>query len=45
MFEIDNAFEGEFCAGIPIPELTPLEHRGKYLKGEERVYFVRKMLQ
>ncbi|KAH5421516.1 hypothetical protein HBI47_133520 [Parastagonospora nodorum] len=40
--------DGEFCAGIPIPEPTPLEHRETSLEGEERVCFlrfVRKMLQ
>jgi len=48
LFKINDAFEGEFCAGIPTLEPTPLEHRETSLEGEERVCFlrfVRKMLQ
>jgi hypothetical protein len=36
VFKSNDAFEGEFCAGIPIPEPTPLEHRKTSLEGEER---------
>ncbi|KAG6022742.1 hypothetical protein E4U40_004413 [Claviceps sp. LM458 group G5] len=39
---------GEFCAGIPIPELRPLEQRESVLEGEDRdcfLRFMRKMLQ
>ncbi|KAJ5247267.1 hypothetical protein N7468_002250 [Penicillium chermesinum] len=40
--------EGNFCAGIPVPEYTPLEARETTLEGEEKEKFlclVRKMLQ
>ncbi|KAG5969433.1 hypothetical protein E4U56_008335 [Claviceps arundinis] len=40
--------EGEFCAGIPIPESRPLEQRESVLEGEDRacfLRFMRKMLQ
>ncbi|KAK7536422.1 kinase-like domain-containing protein [Phyllosticta citribraziliensis] len=39
---------GDFCAGIPIPESTPLERRETSLEGEDRECFLRlmrKMLQ
>ncbi|KAF2139556.1 uncharacterized protein K452DRAFT_254010 [Aplosporella prunicola CBS 121167] len=39
---------GEFCAGIPIPDPTPLERRETSLEGEDRecfLRFMRKMLQ
>ncbi|KAG6140490.1 hypothetical protein E4U28_003429 [Claviceps purpurea] len=40
--------DDEFCAGIPIPELRPLEQREMFLKGEDKdcfLRFMRKMLQ
>ncbi|KAG6099015.1 hypothetical protein E4U31_004583 [Claviceps sp. LM219 group G6] len=40
--------EGEFCAGICIPESRPLEQRESVLEGEDRdcfLRFMRKMLQ
>ncbi|KAH7392021.1 kinase-like domain-containing protein [Phaeosphaeria sp. MPI-PUGE-AT-0046c] len=40
--------DGELCAGIAIPDPTPLEERATCLEGEERVCFLRfmrKMLQ
>lgn len=46
--KINDVFEGEFCAGIPVPEPTPLEHRETALEGEEKecfLRFMRKMLQ
>lgn len=46
--KINDAFEGEFCAGIPIPEPAPLEYRETSLDGEEKacfLRFMRKMLQ
>ncbi|KAK7528433.1 kinase-like domain-containing protein [Phyllosticta citriasiana] len=39
---------GDFCAGIPIPESAPLEHRVSSLEGEDKECFLRlmrKMLQ
>jgi serine/threonine-protein kinase SRPK3 len=47
-FFSNNAFKGDFCAGIPIPESTPLEHRETSLEGEDRdcfLRFMRRMLQ
>ncbi|KAK7513784.1 kinase-like domain-containing protein [Phyllosticta citriasiana] len=41
-------FAGDFCAGIPIPESAPLEHRVSSLEGEDKECFLRlmrKMLQ
>jgi serine/threonine-protein kinase SRPK3 len=43
----NTEFKGDFCAGIPIPEPAPLEHRLMSLEGEDRecfLRFMRKML-
>ncbi|KAF2627370.1 kinase-like protein [Macroventuria anomochaeta] len=48
LFSSNDAFEGDLCAGIPIPESIPLEHRETSLEGEDRdcfLRFMRKMLQ
>jgi serine/threonine-protein kinase SRPK3 len=44
----NSVSKGDFCAGIPIPEPAPLEHRLTSLEGEDRECFLRfmwKMLQ
>lgn len=45
-------FEGDFCAGIPVPRTRTLNHRESSLQGEENkedrecfLRFMRKMLQ
>jgi serine/threonine-protein kinase SRPK3 len=48
LFCFNTPFEGEFCAGIPLPESRPLEDRETNLEGKERecfLRFMRKMLQ
>jgi serine/threonine-protein kinase SRPK3 len=48
LFCFNTPFEGEFYAGIPLPEPRPLEDRETNLEGKERecfLRFMRKMLQ
>lgn len=45
---INSLIIGDFCAGIPVGEHTPLEQRETSLEGEDKEEFlrlVRKMLQ